>query len=502
MKLQLEESRRYRLQLSKILFAAEARGYYRKEFIDAAAQTSESLEIGVHFGDRNSDYDVTGLVKDRNLPGKRGFLIGKANLNLELKAFAPDAVYDQSFHKFADQLRRNSHNFVRRGHRLDIESDYYKFYRLLCEKFEEKLLEAKISHVIFFEIPHLAIDYALYLVSKKLAIPTLILTQKIPGKIFSMWDISDFGNLQMDKNIMMDGQGSQVDVNLFYMDASWQERSPRGQLNLSKLFRLLRNIVYAQPKLLVSPFDLFAVMKRTNKVIRTLPDWRDITKFAYSEAQMQYFEKLSEFEGNEPDLNSKFIYVPLHLQPEMTTSSLGGKFVDQALLIESLSKILPHDWRIYVKENPKQSCYDRGYSFFQRIRALSNVTWVPADTDTNVLSARAKIVATVSGVAGWEAIKLGTPAIIFGVTWYASMPGVFKYHDHIDIEEIAEFEINKEDLEKSISYLFSKTHDGNIDKVYFKQVENFDKNMNAERVGRLISEILLGTQKTTFSRIE
>ena len=171
-------------------------------------------------------------------------------------------------------------------------------------------------------------------------------------------------------------------------------------------------------------------------------------------------------------------------------------------LLESLSKILPVGWKIYLKENPKQSCYDRDYTFFQRISELPNVSWVPADTDTMVLSAKSKVVATVSGVAGWEAIKLGTPAIIFGVTWYASMPGVFKYHDHIDIEKIAAVKINKEDLEKSISHLFSKTHEGNIDKVYFKQVENFNKNMNAQKVGKLISEILLGLQKTTFSRRE
>lgn len=488
--------------MTKVLFAAEARGHYRKEFIQAAAETTESLELGVHFGDKNSHYDITGLVRARHLPGKQGYLLGVAHPKIKLGAFKRNEFYDQYFVTFKDQFRRNSCNFVRRGHRLNIQSDYYGFYRLLCQTFERKLIDSRIEHVIFFEIPHLAIDYALYLVCKKLDIQTLILSQKIPGKIFSMWDINDFGNLQIDKDIMKDEAASEVDVNLFYMDASWQKKSPRGQFNLIGLFRLLRNIVYAQPKLLVSPVDLFAIIRRTYKVIRTLPKWRDFTNFSYSEAQLRYFEKLCEFEGNKVNLDSAFVYVPLHLQPEMTTSSLGGKFVDQALLLESLSKILPDDWRIYVKENPKQSCYDRDSSFFQRIRALPNVSWVPADTDTNVLSARAKIVATVSGVAGWEAIKLGTPAIIFGVTWYASMPGVFKYHDHIDIEKIAAFKINKDDLEKSISYLFSKTHEGNIDKVYFKQVENFDKNMNAQEVGKLISEILLGIQKTTFSRIE
>jgi len=491
-----------RVKMAKIKFAAEARGDYRKEFIRAAVQTSDSLEIGLHFGDKHSHYDVTGLVRNRHLPGKRGYLLGKANPKLKQEAFAVDPRYDQSFDTFVNQLRRNSWDFVRRGHRLDIQSDYYGFYRLLCQKFEEKLLQSRIEHVIFFEIPHLAIDYALYLVSKKLNIPTLILSQKIPGKIFSMWDINDFGNLKIDKNTTTNEAATQVDVNLFYMDARWQQIGPRGQFNSTILFWLLRKIVCAQPNLLIAPADLFKVIKRAHKVITKLPKWRDFSKFAYSEAQLRYFETLCDFEGNVVNFDSDFVYVPLHLQPEMTTSSLGGKFVDQALLIESLSKILPFGWKIYLKENPKQSCYDRDHSFFQRIRALPNVSWVPADTDTNVLSAKAKIVATVSGVAGWEAIKLGTPAIIFGVTWYASMPGVFKYHDHVDIEKIAAFKINKEDLEKSISYLFSKTHEGNIDKVYFKQVENFDKNMNAQKVGKLISEILLGTQKTTFSRIE
>jgi len=489
-------------KLQKIRFAAEARGNYRKEFIDEVVQGCEILEIGLHFGDKNSHYDVTGLVRNKHLPGKLGYLldirsIDRCNLN-ELKA----APYDAYFEIFSDQLRRNSQDFVRRGHRLNTSTDYYAFYQVLCQKFEDKLLESKINAVIFFEIPHLAIDYALYVVSKRLGISTLILSQKVPDRIFSMWNMEDFGNLQFDIHIPRTMETQNNDVSLFYMDARWQEKSPRGQFKLLDISRLLGKIVNREPKLLVSPINLFDVIKRVNKVKQTLPHWRDFMKFDYSEAQLKYFEQLCKFEGSEPDLKSNFVYVPLHLQPEMTTSSLGGKFVDQALLIEKLSNILPKTWKIYVKENPKQSCYDRTSSFFERIGALPNVSWVPADTNTNALSVKAKVVATVSGVAGWEAIKLGTPTIIFGVTWYASMPGVFQYHDHIDIEKIAAFQINKEDLEKSISYLFSKAHEGNIDKMYFKQVENFDKNMNAQKVGKLIREILLGTQKTTFSRIE
>lgn len=480
--------------------AFEARGKYRKQFVDCSAEYIKNIDGLLHFGDRQSDFDVTGLVRNKILKGRKGFLLTRDEFLYKDNNWKTDHYLDEHFEVFKDQLRRNSGDFVKRGHKLDLVRDYYNFYRALSNKIELLYSKQKITHVVFFEIPHLAIDYVLYIVAQKRGIPTLILSQKIPGKIFSMWNINDFGNLQINTELKLAEEVKKNDVNLFYMDASWQEKSPRGQFNLNELIRLLRNIAYNRTKLLLSPVDLIDIIKRTRTVKRSLPYWRDFIKFDFSEAQLQYFEKLCDFECNQPDLNTNFIYVPLHLQPEMTTSSLGGEFVDQALLIETLSKLLPKGWKIYVKENPKQSCYDRPPRFFERINNLTNVLFVPADTDTNELSAKARIVATVSGVAGWEAIKLGTPALIFGVTWYASMPGVFKYYENIDLIKIASYRINKQILERSINQLFSKTHEGNIDKVYFKHVEDFNKETNAKTVGKLIGDLLSGNQRTTFCK--
>ena len=47
---------------------------------------------------------------------------------------------------------------------------------------------------------------------------------------------------------------------------------------------------------------------------------------------------LTNYEDRRVDLSRKYIYVPLHNQPEMSTSALGGKYRDQALLIEDLAK--------------------------------------------------------------------------------------------------------------------------------------------------------------------
>ncbi|MDP2946803.1 MAG: capsule biosynthesis protein, partial [Nanoarchaeota archaeon] len=64
-----------------------------------------------------------------------------------------------------------------------------------------------------------------------------------------------------------------------------------------------------------------------------------------------------------PDFDKKFIYVPLNLQPECSTSPQGNIFVDQILMIETLSASLPSDWIIYVKEHPIQ-WLRRGLNFF------------------------------------------------------------------------------------------------------------------------------------------
>ena len=46
------------------------------------------------------------------------------------------------------------------------------------------------------------------------------------------------------------------------------------------------------------------------------------------------------------DKKRKYVYFPLHVQPEMTTDTLGGIYEDQLLALERLDRILPDDWCI------------------------------------------------------------------------------------------------------------------------------------------------------------
>ena len=50
----------------------------------------------------------------------------------------------------------------------------------------------------------------------------------------------------------------------------------------------------------------------------------------------------------------KIIYFPLHFQPERSTDPEASKYSDQFSSIEILSKFIPNEWEIWVKEHPRQ----------------------------------------------------------------------------------------------------------------------------------------------------
>ena len=111
-----------------------------------------------------------------------------------------------------------------------------------------------------------------------------------------------------------------------------------------------------------------------------------------------------------PDLNKKFIYVPLNYQPERTSSPQGDMFVDQILMIEILSAAIPAGWVIYVKEHPTQWLFtglnftnSRYQGYYKKIAKIKNVALIPIEVDTYTLISRSQAVASVTGTAVWEA---------------------------------------------------------------------------------------------------
>ena len=134
-----------------------------------------------------------------------------------------------------------------------------------------------------------------------------------------------------------------------------------------------------------------------------------------------------------PDFDKPYVYLPLHYQPECTTSPQGGRYVEQILMIKTLAAALPKGWEIYVKEHPAQwpshwgdFTPQRYHGFYEEIARIPKVRMVPIRTNTFTLCDHARATATASGTAAWESIIRGKPALIFGYPWFMHAPGIFR----------------------------------------------------------------------------
>ncbi len=127
-----------------------------------------------------------------------------------------------------------------------------------------------------------------------------------------------------------------------------------------------------------------------------------------------------------PDFHQEFIYVPLHFQPECSTSPLGGAFVDQLLMVRMLAWCAPKDLVIYVKEHPAQDHHARSIEYYQALLDIPKVRLISRRCDGFALIRECRAVATVTGTAGMEALFRGKPVLLFGSIYFEHCRGVHK----------------------------------------------------------------------------
>lgn len=468
--------------------------------LEALVKSSDDIELSLHFGNDMADFKASSLSRMDTRKGQRGHLMRGQYYAGENYELLSSPVFRQSMERTVDQLFRYSDGYRYRSHNLKNLQDYLDYFYILSDMLAQQIKEEKITHALFFNVPHLVCDTVLYDICKCLGIKTIVLTQSIfPGKYFSMEAVEDFGFFDGKKSKaspMLIDQKENLD--LFYMKDIGQTADKGGSLSMKACFNILAYIFLIKPKMFLQPFHFFRLFKRAKKIYGGFPSWRDPFSKFFHENDLAYFEHLMEFENQQIDIEQRFIYFPLQLQPEMTTSSLGGRFRDQLLAIEELSRILPDDVKIYVKENPKQGAYSRGPLFFHRLNRIPNVVFMPSFANTNTLIAHCEGVATITGTVGWEAVRKGKKAIIFGRTWYSGFPGVFRWSNKLKYANFEKYKINHAELEKAAGALLAECHDGVVERHYVKIDEDYRESENIHKISMVIKSLLLGNSKSTF----
>lgn len=153
----------------------------------------------------------------------------------------------------------------------------------------------------------------------------------------------------------------------------------------------------------------------------TASRWISFRKHATEEFNREAYRFIKTKKLNKESLESKFIFIPLHKQPEASIDVIGRFYEDQFLNILNIWRILPDGWRIYVKEHTN-AIGDRSPLFYRKISNLKNVDLIDEKTDSHLLIKNAMAVVTVSGTAAYEAALLGVPSYTFAPTFFNRFP--------------------------------------------------------------------------------
>lgn len=159
------------------------------------------------------------------------------------------------------------------------------------------------------------------------------------------------------------------------------------------------------------------------------------------------------------DYEKKYVYYPLHYEPERTSNPDGDDYQDQFKAIVKLRSIVPEEIQIIVKEHPYQLYYypdkgSRGRSplFYELIKNVKNLKLIDTNENTIKLILNSLFVATITGTVALEASILGKNALYFGNPWYRDLPNTFSIYEKPTFK-LLESQI-KNDSKKISDFLF------------------------------------------------
>lgn len=326
------------------------------------------------------------------------------------------------------------------------KSTYYAYVRY----WYGVLTHYKIDAVFFHDIPHVAYEYIIFCIAKKLGIKTIMYClSKLPDRLLFFDDFPLYNEVARAYEKACEEKAGLAalspDLRQYYKEQTeggqYYQKVERGySASTAGSMRLFPSLNAIARNIRRGTFFKtaywYCAMLPKKKALAT------IDGLVYSRAVLRWkfyqwgrikkqYQREYEKVARMPDFLTPFVYVPLHMQPERSTSVQGDIFTDQILMLDMLSAALPKGWTLYVKEHPAQWTARRAHlgrysGYYKKIASIRNVVCVPAHTPSSELVQKARAVATVTGTAVWEAVLKGVPALIFGYEWYMHCDGMFR----------------------------------------------------------------------------
>jgi hypothetical protein len=130
-------------------------------------------------------------------------------------------------------------------------------------------------------------------------------------------------------------------------------------------------------------------------------------------AHQKFFHVLDE----EELARTKYVYFPLHKEAELAQTFQATLWHDQRNTVRVLASLLPHGYRLLVREH-RMNLGHRPTKSFKEYAEIPNVTMIdPYDSQFKYLK-HADLVVTENGSSGWEGLMMGRKVLTVSRTFY------------------------------------------------------------------------------------
>jgi hypothetical protein len=113
-----------------------------------------------------------------------------------------------------------------------------------------------------------------------------------------------------------------------------------------------------------------------------------------------------------------FVFVTLHLEPEMTIDVMGNPLTNQVELVRAMARKLPVTHELWVKEH-RVAMAKRSKQFYQELAAIPGVRLIDPFVSSLDVMRHADLVVAVTGTATYEAALFGVPSMTMAPTVFS-----------------------------------------------------------------------------------
>jgi hypothetical protein len=328
------------------------------------------------------------------------------------------------------------------------------------------LIEKEIELIVQFDVPHDVYDYIMFFTARDLGIKTVYVqhtTFFVPylnqTKIINViTPTSDLDNRKkgriLDNDIQFDFDFEEIiksyDLGSSQQNSALFKRLKMEDVGKKRIFNVLKDwinkiILYVNNNQIKHNYVMDFELSKTQYL-----KFRNFFKIRQYIKKKTY--RLKKFYNSKSSktipLGNRFVFVPLHYQPERSTCPDGGVYSNPYLFLQNIVAVIPNDIIILVKEHPRQFNFARVRNqsyrsefIYEQMLKHPNVRFIDTSFPTNDILAHSQLegVFTVKGNIILEAWFNDIPVFYFGETLWGNLPNVYCVNDPLVRNNITSF---------------------------------------------------------------